>query len=451
MTAGTRIIILGRPPLFGASKTRLGADVGPGAAARLARAFLADTWSGVSAWVSGQPDVDLVFAQEGPSEGYPLLLPTPTIARQGEGDLGRRMATLTAFALSQRARVVMLGTDSPGLPDTHLAAALAALDDADIVLGPNRDGGFWCLGVRGGPPALWGNTWLDELDWDVDATLSQVEERARRMSLKVAYAPEWFDIDHEDDLGAMCQLLDEDPERAPETAAALAAPEPDLSVIVAALNENVGLDACLAALAEQEGKLEIVVADGGSTDRSAERAAAGGAAVVVTGPGRGRQFAAGAQLATAPLLLFLHTDTRLPPDALGLVRGAMAAGAEAGAFVTRTVADPRYPNRAGPLLRLADIRSRFTRHPYGDQGVFVTRQAYKAVGGFRPLPIMEDYDLSMRLAARRPLARIATPVTVSGRRMQQRPISSFVLMRLIPPLYRMGVNPNTLARIYRNR
>jgi len=81
----------------------------------------------------------------------------------------------------------------------------------------------------------------------------------------------------------------------------------------------------------------------------------------------------------------------------------------------------------------------------------VSREAYEAVGGFRPLPIMEDYDLSVRLAARKPLARVKTPVTVSGRRMQQQPISSFVLMRVIPPLYRMGVNPNTLARIYRNR
>jgi hypothetical protein len=134
-----------------------------------------------------------------------------------------------------------------------------------------------------------------------------------------------------------------------------------------------------------------------------------------------------------------------------MVRDALAAGAEAGAFLTRTVADPRFPDRAGPLLRLADLRSRITRHPYGDQGLFVTREAYDAVGGFQPLPIMEDYDLSVRLAARRPLARVRTPVTVSGRRMQQRPISSFLLMRVIPPLYRLGVNPHTLARIYRNR
>ncbi|MHC4845046.1 MAG: TIGR04283 family arsenosugar biosynthesis glycosyltransferase [Planctomycetota bacterium] len=451
MTAGTRIIVLGRPPLLGASKTRLAADVGSGASARLARAFLADTWAAVSAWVSGQPDVDLVLAQEGPPEGYPLLLPTPTTVRQAEGDLGRRMATLVAGGLGQRARVLLLGTDSPGLPQTHLAAAVAALDDADIVLGPNKDGGFWCLGVRGGPPALWGNTWLDDLDWEVDGTREQVEERARRMSLKVAQVPEWFDIDRADDLADMRQLLDEDKEHAPETAAALAAPEPELSVVVAALNENVGLDACLEALREQPAALELIVADGGSTDRSAERAAASDATVVVTGPGRGRQFAAGAKMSTAPVLLFLHTDTRLPPGAPALVRAALDAGAEAGAFVTRTVADARFPNRAGPLLRLADIRSRITRHPYGDQGLFVQREVYEAVGGFRPLPIMEDYDLSVRLAARKPLARVKTPVTVSGRRMQQQPISSFVLMRIIPPLYRMGVNPNTLARIYRNR
>lgn len=458
MAGGTRVIVLAKPPRHGACKARLAATLGPGAAARLARAFLADTWATVSAWVSGQPELDLVLAQAGAPEEYPLLLPPPATVRQAEGDLGRRMATLVAGALGQRGRVLLLGADSPGMPEAHLAAAVAALDGADVVLGPHRDGGFWCLGVRGGPPALWGNTWLDDLDWGADETLGQVEARARRIGLTVARAPEWFDVDHEGDLDVLRGTLGTEPDRAPETLAALARHEAaagrePLSIVVAALNENIGLDTCLEALRQQQGPLEIVVADGGSTDRSAERAAATpGVTVVGTGPGRGRQFAAGARMATGDVLMFLHADTRLPPDGTRLVRQALQApGCEAGAFVTHTVPDPRLPNRAGPLLRLADVRSRVTRHPYGDQALFVTREAYQAVGGFRPLPIMEDYDLSLRLAARAPLARVRPPVRVSGRRMQARPLRAMFMLRLIPPLYRLGVDPQLLARLYRGR
>ena len=150
------------------------------------------------------------------------------------------------------------------------------------------------------------------------------------------------------------------------------------------------------------------------------------------------------------MLLFLHVDVRLPPGGTDLVRAALAdPRVEAGAFVTRTVADPSLRNLAGPLLRLADLRSRLTRHPYGDQALFVRRTAYEAVGGFHPLPICEDLDLSRRLAARAPLARIGTPVTVSGRRVQGRPVRALFVNRMIPPLFRLGVDPALLARMYR--
>lgn len=454
MASGARLLLLAKPPRRGASKARLAADLGEGRAARLTRAMLLDTWGAVSAWVSSQPDVDLVLAIAGAAEEFPLLAPPPSLLRQAEGDLGRRMATLCAGALGQRSRVLLLGTDSPGLPVTHIAAALAALADADVVLGPARDGGFWCLGVRGGPQGLHGNTWLDGLAWDGPDALAQVEDRVRRMGLRLARAPDWWDVDRGEDLVALRELLAAEPDRAPETAAELARPagEEPLSIVIASLQESVRLDDCLRAVREQPGPFEIVVADGGSSDRSPESAAASGATVVVTAPGRGRQLAAGARLATGDILLFLHVDARLPPGATDLVRQALAdPRVEAGAFRTRTVADPSLPNWAGPLLRLADLRSRFTRHPYGDQALFVRRTAYEAVGGFRPLPILEDYDLARRLATRAPLARLRGPVTVSGRRVQARPLRALFVNRILPPLFRLGVDPVLLARMYGGR
>ncbi len=456
MMSSARLIVLGKPPRIGEGKSRLAADVGAAAAARLARAFLLDTWASVSSFVSQTAELDLVFAPSATLDRYPKLMPPPTIVRQAEGDLGRRMATLAVGALNQHPRTLLLGSDSPGLPHEHIRAALALLDEADVVLGDNPDGGFWCLGLRSGSPALSGNTWLDDLDWDDPQTASQVETRCRRLGLTVTRAPLWVDIDVATDLGALDELLAGDTSLVEHTAAAraLGADHAPLSIVVPTLDEGTRLDACLDALAalphRDEHPLEIVIADGGSSDRSPERAVGRGHIVVTATPaGRGRQLAAGAALSTGATLLFLHVDTRLPSDAFAQIERALHEGAEAGAFVTHTVADPGVPNRAGPMLRLADIRSRVTRHPYGDQALFVTREAYAAVGGFRDMPIMEDYDLTVRLAKRRPLARINSPVQVSGRSIQRNPLRAALLLRVIPPLYRLGVSPTALARLYR--
>lgn len=454
MAAPTRLVILAKPPQRGRAKNRLAAEVGEGRAARLARAMLLDGWriaTEFAGWIGG---IDTWLLTSGDDEDYPLLQPAPYRAPQAEGDLGRRMAAAMADALQAgHERVLILGTDAPCLPDRHLRDALALLDDHDLVVGPMRDGGFWCLGARASATAVHDPTWLDELDWERDATRLPVLARAEARGLSVAEADEWFDVDHARDLVRLREVMSRNLHRAPELRRVLEShgdAEP-LSIIVASLDEGHGLDACIDALRSQPGPNEIIVADGGSRDGSAERVARQpGVVVVRSAPGRGRQFAAGARTSTGNPLLFLHTDTRLPHGATDEVHRVLRGGhAEAGAFITRTRPDPSLPNPWGPLLRVADIRSRITRHPYGDQGLFVTREAYEEVGGFRPLPIMEDYDLSVRLAARRPLARVHKPVSVSGRRMQRAPLRSMVLMRVIPPLYRLGVSPERLAKMYR--
>ena len=460
MTHATRrLVMLARAPAHGRAKTRLAADVGAGAACRLARAMLADCWAAAGAVRDARTELRLALC-DAPG-AYPLL--TPPALRplpQGEGDLGARMGRLAHAGAREGHATLLLGTDAPGLSPELLNAALQALDQHDLVLGPVPDGGFWCLGLAPRAAQRLQPDWLDGLDWERDGTRAQVQARAAQLGLSLTLAPPWFDVDRGPDLERLARHLALHPDAAPRCAELLAGaierspPSPMLlSVIVATLNEGQRLNACLDALARQPGPVEVIVSDGGSDDEGPERAAARGH-VVLRGPsGRGAQLAAGAQHASGEALLFLHVDTSLPEGALDRVREALQGGAyasaEAGAFVTHTRRDPALPNPWGPLLRLADLRSRFTRHPYGDQAMFCTRAAYDAVGGMRALPIMEDYDLSVRLAGRRPLARIGTPVIVSGRRMQRRPLRTLLLMRIIPPLYRMGVSPERLARLYR--
>ncbi|GJM21243.1 MAG: hypothetical protein DHS20C15_11580 [Planctomycetota bacterium] len=441
--------MLAKPPLRGRAKSRLAAELGLGAAARLARAMLLDSWAGLPTEL---PGARRLLARCDASERYPQLTPEPdAVLDQGHGDLGQRMARLLADALAEQPRAVLLGTDAPGRPPEHLRAVHALLEDHDLVLGACEDGGFWCLASRASAAALHTPTWLDALDWERDDTATQVRARAAQLGLSLGEAPAWFDLDHARDLKTFPERAAR--ERAPRLHALLRddpCTDP-LSIVLPTLDEGALLDTALAALAEQPGPLEIVVADGGSRDGSLQRAIESREHVVVrAAPGRGRQLAAGCALSTGEQLLVLHVDTRLPPGATQQVRDTLHAGISgAGAFVIHTQADPDTPNFAGPLLRLGDLRSRFTRHPYGDQAMFFTRAHYDAVGGFRPLPIMEDYDLSRRLAARTHLARLRPAVRVSGRRIQRHPLRSLLLMRLLPPLFRMGVDPERLARVYR--
>jgi len=222
-----------------------------------------------------------------------------------------------------------------------------------------------------------------------------------------------------------------------------------LAVVIPTLDEAARIGARLAELAAMPGVDEVVVADGGSGDGTAELARAAGAHVVVARRGRGPQMNAGAAAARGAVLLFLHADATLPPDAPAWVARALADPAVvAGAFRIRTVADVRHP--LAPFLRLADLRARLARLPYGDQALFVRRTAFDAVGGFPDQPLFEDVELARRLRRRGRIVTVPATVRVSGRRFLAHPIRAAVAMRLFPLLYRLGVPAERLARRYGN-
>jgi rSAM/selenodomain-associated transferase 2 len=214
------------------------------------------------------------------------------------------------------------------------------------------------------------------------------------------------------------------------------------------LDEAARIGARLAEVADL-GVRETIVVDGGSRDATCDVVRAHPAARLVTAPrGRGSQLNAGARMATGDLLLFLHADVTLPRDALAWIARAMAeADVVAGAFRVRTVADAG-GNWLGPLLRIADLRSHVTRLPYGDQALFVRRAVFERTGGFPDAPLMEDVALARRLRRAGRIVTVPAYVRASGRRFLRRPLASFVAMWTFPTLYRLGMPPRMLARLY---
>jgi len=189
-----------------------------------------------------------------------------------------------------------------------------------------------------------------------------------------------------------------------------------LSIILPVLNEAQAIGAALRRLREQAPEAEIIVADGGSGDGTAELARAE-ARVVLTERGRARQMNAGARAATGDWLLFLHVDSRLPEGFPAEIAAAEAAGFEAGAFRLRI--EGRHPLL--PLLAWgANLRSRWRGIALGDQALFVRRTLFERLGGFPALALMEDYAWSLRLRREGiPLYLSPRRVVTSGRRWDQ--------------------------------
>lgn len=214
-------------------------------------------------------------------------------------------------------------------------------------------------------------------------------------------------------------------------------------MIIPSLAEVSTIAGAVTSAADAFPGCEVVVADGGGDDGTARAAAAAGATVVHVPGTKAEAMNRAAALATGDVLVFLHADTRLPPGAAGAVSGALAGGAGIGCFGVRF--DPRRPL----LERLIRVRSTLLGVAYGDQALFVSADAFGRCGGFRPIPIMEDFDLVRRLRRQGGLAVLSAAVTTSARRHQHSGrVRTLVRIWLIQLLYLLRVPPRRLARLY---
>ena len=224
-----------------------------------------------------------------------------------------------------------------------------------------------------------------------------------------------------------------------------------VSIIIPTLNAAPVLPATLSALFEgmAEGVVhEVIIVDGGSDDATAAMAEDAGAVVLDHAPGRGGQLAAGAAAARAPWLLFLHADSQPDPgwSAAVLAHVMAGQGTEQPAAAFRLAFDDT-ALMARVTAGWANLRSRIFALPYGDQGLLLSRARYQAVGGFDPMPLMEDVAMARKL---RRIVLLPVRVTTSGARYRKRGWirqGAGNLWRLVR--YLLGAAPDTLARGYR--
>ncbi len=229
-----------------------------------------------------------------------------------------------------------------------------------------------------------------------------------------------------------------------------------MTAIIPVLDEESTLADCLAALGCQEGLSEIVLVDGGSadgTERIAREAAArlerAGIAlrVIRSTKGRASQMNAGAAMAAGDVLVFVHADTRLPAGGVLSIARAIGEGYVGGAFRHRFV---ERDARLAVVSWYANARSRLAGIFFGDQAIFVRKDLFERMGGFRPIPIMEDLEFTSRMRVAGRTLLLQTAVVTSARRFLADGIARTCLrLMLLRTAYRAGVDPSALAGRYR--
>lgn len=217
-----------------------------------------------------------------------------------------------------------------------------------------------------------------------------------------------------------------------------------LGIVIPARNAAGGIGGCLAAVTGSGA--DVLVVDGGSQDETMDLACAANARVLETRAGRGHQLAHGAHSVHGDWLLFLHADTVLQDGWAAAVEAHMAGHpGKAGHFRLAFDSEGKGARR---LAALANWRARVFGLPYGDQGLLIRRDLYDALGGYRPLPLMEDVDLVRRIGRRR-LRELPAIARTSAERYRRdgwvlRPLRNLFCLTL----YVLGAAPDFIARIY---
>lgn len=219
-----------------------------------------------------------------------------------------------------------------------------------------------------------------------------------------------------------------------------------LSIVIPAFQEAAGIAATVDAARKLGPDVEIIVVDGGSSDATAETARRHGARVIVArNRGRALQMNLGAEAARGEVLLFLHADTILPPDAAKAIAASLSEPAVAGGCFRMRFDDDH------PVLRLSSALNRFSFRlfHYGDCAYFVRRSAFREMGGFQVMPLLEDLDFWLRLNRRYRVVVARASVLTSARRFRQvGVVRQQALATLIVLLYMLGVGAPRLARLY---
>lgn len=428
--APNHLVVFTRFPTPGATKTRLIPTLGADRAAEIAHGMTARTLAMCEKLAAlGGCTLEVRTTGAEPAAFREHFGRSYPCRDQGAGDLGRRLHAAAADAFAGGARkTLLIGTDCPDLEPSHILDAFVRLNTEDIVVGPADDGGYYLIGVRRMFPNLFVG-----IHWGAGNVLDQTRERAASLGASMDFLPTLRDVDRPEDVPVWDRRLRLD-----------AAGRPSVSVIIPALNEEETVVSAIRSASAKRVRVEVILVDSGSTDRTVALARECGAKIVHAGRGRAVQMNAGAACASGEFLVFLHADSTLPPDFAEQTVLALSDGDTALAAFRLSIDSPRKSLKW--IARLANARSRHGL-PYGDQAFAVRADLFLRLGGYRDLPIMEDFALARALRRHGAIKILDSSVTTSARRWMRHGVFATTLMNQLCVMgFLLGIAPTRLAR-----
>lgn len=422
-----KLVVFLKWPEKGKVKTRLASAIGEEEAASVYKKLAEETVKAVRPLAGQSADVVIAFdPPERETEIIKWIREPFQFLPQGAGNLGDRLSRIVHAVFRGGAeKVVVVGSDCPGLDAFTVNEAFRVLSRKDIVLGPTEDGGYYLVGLKQA-----NHTFLfNDISWSTPDVLRMTLKKAESAHLSHDLLPEKFDVDTPEDLRRLSTS-----NRAPHPV------DEKISIIVPTFNEEDNIESLLLDLTRRHTPCELIVADCGSRDRTVEIASRY-AHVVRSEKGRAVQMNTGAAAATGDILLFLHADTRLPENAPAKIREALGRkGKNSGRF-RMSFGHPH------PLLRFYEFQTRFHLFSYGDQGFFVRKKLFQELGGFRVDVPFEDIDFYRRLRKRETPVIIQDPVITSPRRFLQTGVVKQKLINIsLATMYYLGFDVQTIRK-----
>jgi len=391
-------------------------------------------------------DVEIVYAGEHARRMRRLFLGpdrSVALAPQDGEDLGGRMyRALSRAGRDGIERAVLFGSDIPELTADIMKEALENLTEADLVIGPAKDGGYYLVGAGARLLSKNGDDILrdifTDIPWGTNTVFHATMERAASYGLTTTLLSRLSDVDEPSDLpvwdAARSRRYD-------------LPPDASISVIIPTKNEAAHIGETVSALGMHDG-VEVIVVDGFSTDDTSRRARKAGASVIYAPPPRARQLNRAATAAWGDILFFLHADTTPPENFPGLIREALTRPNVAAASFSLGIRGNGWKLRW--VERNATRRSIRKGLPYGDQGICVGRELFFDAGGFREIPIMDDYEFIRRICRFGSVVTLPERVLTSPRRWENLGlVRTTAINQAVILAYRLGVSPEKLARWYR--
>lgn len=461
-SSGNALIIFTREPEPGMTKTRLMPYFSAEKCAELHRCMLKDIRNEMR-----KADADIIVAYTA-GQGNPEFLrktfgKNTVFVEQRGADIGARMQNAIADALDLGySKAVLIGTDIPEIEAETINTAFDTLEDCDVVIGPTEDGGYYLIGMKEVKPEAF-NVKL----YGVGSVLNETVTSMFAAGIKIGIADEYSDIDVPEDLAGFRSRMREDPRVRKSHTGRFIAESARISVIIPVFNESERVTGLLDQLMPYSNECEIIIVDGGSTDDTAAKVKSiisgcsgeqgGRISLIESEKGRGIQMNAGAKASGGDILFFLHCDSILPDGFTQEIRRTMAKH-DWGCFGVR------FPSHNVFMITnriISNHRAWARCMPFGDQGMFIDRELFFEMGMFPEIPVMEDYEFSLRMKQNgfRP-GMTARRITTSARRYGEQGkgliadtgniLKTEINMWKLRTMYRRGKSPEELSKLYKD-